>query len=76
MNDGKVPREADQPSANFFFDAGTDGGRVVCDLGQAIDIQAINTYSWHLSSRAPQVYTVFAADGQAPGFTSQPKRPD
>src|ERR1700722_14799915 len=44
LNDGKVPDEGDQPEANFFFNAGTDGGRILVDLNGAIDIKQVNTY--------------------------------
>src|SRR4051812_6286410 len=29
LSDGRMPAEEDQPGANFFFRAGTDGGRVM-----------------------------------------------
>jgi hypothetical protein len=74
LNDGKIPFEEDQPSENFFFNAGTDGGRLLVDLGRTIDIKQVNTYSWHPSTRGPQVYKLYASDGKAEGFTSQPKR--
>src|SRR5688500_491730 len=35
LNDGLLPQDADDPSANFFFAAGTPGGRVLVDLGEA-----------------------------------------
>src|SRR5690349_6915513 len=36
LNDGKVPTEADEPAENFFFNAGTEGGRILADLGSAL----------------------------------------
>ncbi len=74
LHDGATPTEADEPSANFFFLQGTDGGRIEIDLGNAIDIKQINTYSWHTDTRAPQVYTVYASDGKTAGFNAEPKR--
>jgi len=74
LHDGRVPTAADQPSANFFFNAGTDGGRVLVDLGHAIEIKEINTYSWHPGTRGPQVYELYASDGAAGNFNSRPKR--
>jgi len=74
LQDGKVPTEEDQPAENFFFRAGTDGGRLLIDLGGAIDIKQVNTYSWHPGSRGPQVYDLYASDGKADGFDSQPKK--
>jgi hypothetical protein len=29
LHDGAVPTEEDQPAENFFFNAGTEGGRIV-----------------------------------------------
>ena len=74
LHDGRLPREADQPSENFFFRQGADGGRVQVDLGQNTMIKQLNTYSWHPGTRAPQVYTLYASDGSAEGFNPTPKR--
>ncbi len=74
LHDGRVPTDEDQPAANFFFSAGTDGGRLLVDLGSAIDIKQVNTYSWHPAERGPQVYGLYAADGSAAGFDTQPKK--
>lgn len=60
LTDGKLPGSEDEPRANFFFAAGTDGGRVLLDLGRVVAIREINTWSWHAGSRAPQVYAVYA----------------
>ncbi len=75
LHDGALPTDGDQPASNFFFRAGTDGGRILVDLGSVIDLKQINTYSWHPGTRGPQVYKLYASDGKAPGFTAQPKRP-
>jgi len=32
----KLPKGEDEPDDNFFFDAGTDGGRLLLDLGSVI----------------------------------------
>jgi hypothetical protein len=45
LQDGKVPSDADQPSENFFFRQGTDGGRIQVDLGGRTTIKQVNTYS-------------------------------
>ena len=74
LHDGKVPAEADEPAENFFFNAGTDGGRVLVDLGSALDLRQVNTYSWHPSTRGPQVYKLYASEGKTEDFNSQPKR--
>jgi len=72
LTDGLLPEEEDQPHANLFFNDGSDGGRFLMDLGSAIEIMQINTYSWHLDTRAPQVYNVFASDGTDPKFNPEP----
>lgn len=74
LNDGRLPDEEDQPSENFFFQAGTEGGRLQLDLGNVIAIKQVNSYSWHSGDRAPQVYTLYASDGAANGFEAMPKR--
>jgi len=74
LSDGKIPFEEDQPSENFFFNAGTDGGRLLVDLGDAIDIKQVNTYSWHPNTRGPQVYKLYVGDGNADGFNLLPKK--
>jgi hypothetical protein len=74
LNDGKLPGEADQPSANFYFDVATAGGRLQVDLGSAQAIRQVNTYSWHPGARGPQVYKLYASDGLMTNFNAQPKR--
>ena len=61
LNDGEVPSEADEPAKNFFYAAGSEGGRVLIDLGKPVEIKRIATFSWHPSSRGPQVYTLYGA---------------
>jgi hypothetical protein len=72
LTDGLLPTEQDQPDANFFFDAGSDGGRILMDLGDVIDIAQVNTYSWHPYARGPQVYALFVSDGTDPKFNPAP----
>lgn len=62
LHDGRIPDSHDQPSANFFFRAGTKGGRIRVDLKKTISVQRIGTYSWHREDRAPQVYDIYGAD--------------
>src|ERR1051326_438698 len=73
LNDGKTPTEEDEPAENFFFNAGTPGGRLLMDLGSAIELRQINTYSWHPNTRGPQVYKLYAADGSTSDFNANPK---
>jgi hypothetical protein len=72
LNDGKLPQDDDQPAASFFFAPNSDGGRLLFDLGKVIAIKQVNTYSWHAnaagSTRGPQVYKLYAADGEGAGF--------
>lgn len=72
--DGKLPSEEDQPGANFFFAPGTEGGRLLMDLGSEIDIKAVNTYSWHTNTRGPQVYTLYAGDAKLADFVAKRHR--
>jgi hypothetical protein len=74
LHDGKIPTTEDQPSENFFFTAGSPGGRLLIDLGATIDIKQINTYSWHVNTRGPQLYTLYASIGKTEGFIKQPKQ--
>ncbi len=74
LNDGKLPTEEDQPEQNFFFDAGTDGGRLQVDLGKVIEVKQVNTYSWHPDTRGPQIYKLYVSDGAAEGFDAKPGR--
>jgi hypothetical protein len=71
--DGLAPTAEDQPGANFFFSAGTGGGRFRIDLGKAIEIAQVNTYSWHPGNRGPQVYRLWAGDESDPKFNAEPK---
>ncbi|MBE0536682.1 MAG: DUF1080 domain-containing protein, partial [Phycisphaerae bacterium] len=71
LNDGKMPTDADQPGENFFFAAGTGGGRLLADLGAAVEIKQVNTYSWHPNTRGPQVYKLYAGNG-GEGFNPRP----
>jgi hypothetical protein len=74
LNDGKLPAEEDAPEQNFFFIAGTDGGRLLVDLRNTTRLKQVNTYSWHPNSRGPQVYELYASDGQSTKFKAQPSR--
>ncbi len=75
LSDGIVPRSADQPHENVFFNAGSEGGRIGLDLKQQVQIDHIASYSWHPAERAPQVYTLYGSNGDADKFEANPKRP-
>jgi thiol-disulfide isomerase/thioredoxin len=72
LTDGLWPTSEDEPEANCFFDAGTAGGAFRLDLGSAVDIAQVNTYSWHPNTRGPQVYWLYASDGTDPKFNPTP----
>ena len=79
--DGELPTESDAPDDNFFFNEGSDGGRLVIDLGKPIQIKEINTYSWHPNTRGPQFYKLYASDAAVADFNARPrasipKKPD
>ncbi len=73
LHDGRVAASDDQPARNCFFRAGTNGGRISIDLGSVISVKEVSSYSWHSSSRAPQVYRLYAANGKATDFNPEPK---
>ena len=72
--DGRLPTDEDEPGANLFFSAGSSGGRFRMDLGNAIEIAQVNSYSWHPNSRGPQLYKLYAAEGSEPNLDLDPKR--
>ena len=71
--DGRLPTDEDEPGANFFFSAGSSGGRFRMDLGRSTDIAQVNSYSWHPNSRGPQLYKLYAAD-DSESLDLNPKR--
>ena len=71
---GQLPHESDEPAENFFFQAGTDGGRLLLDLGEKTDISEVNTFSWHRGTRGPQLYTLYALEGSVLAQNERPKR--
>ena len=72
--DGRWPHDEDEPGSNVYFRAGSSGGRFRMDFTTAIDIARVNTYSWHPSSRGPQLYKLYAATGSEPNLNLNPKR--
>ena len=75
LKDGRLPDGSDAPGDSFFFSQGSNGGRLLLDLGRLIEVKEIDTYSWHTDTRAPQVYALYASDGTSVGFDAKPKRP-
>ena len=74
LTDGRLPRNEDEPAANFYFRAGSSGGRFRMDFGSVIDIVRVNTYSWHPGPRGPQLYKLYAAQGSEAKLNLDPKR--
>jgi hypothetical protein len=74
VTDGALPSDQDEPSANFFFTAGSSGGRFRLDFGHVIDVSQVNSYSWHHNSRGPQVYKLYGSEGTDPKFKADPNR--
>lgn len=72
--DGMLPTSEDEPGANVFFNARSFGGRFRIDLGSAIEIAQINSYSWHPSARGPQLYKLYVSNGSEAGFDLAPRR--
>ena len=72
--DGMLPTSEDEPGANVFFNARSFGGRFRIDLGSAIEIAQVNSYSWHPSARGPQLYKLYVSNGSEPGLDLAPKR--
>ncbi len=70
--DGDMPQNDYDPSANFFYVTGSDGGRLLMDMGSPIAIAQVNTYSWNAYGGGPQVYNLFVSDGTAAGFNPAP----
>ena len=71
LRDGKLPGMEDQPGENFFFQAQTKGGRLLLDLGRAVEVARVNSYSWHPSGRGPQVYKLYGSSSAEPGEVAE-----
>jgi hypothetical protein len=74
VTDGLLPTDRDEPAANFFFNAGTNGGRFRFEFPTALDVLQVNTYSWHPGGRGPQIYKLYGTDGLDPKFSVNPAR--
>ena len=72
LHDGAVPSQEDEPGENFFFNAGTPGGRILVDLGSVLDLKQVNTYSWHPNTRGPQVYSLYVLDPKTEKYDLKP----
>ena len=59
LYDGIPAKSDDDTRRSTWFDG--DSHAFVVDLGKAVDVARINTFSWHRSDRSPQRYTVLAS---------------
>ena len=73
LTDAQLPGQADDPGENFFFNAGTPGGRLRFDFGSSLPVRQVNTYSWHPGMRGPQVYDLYASTGAGAAFNLAPQ---
>ena len=81
LNDGRGQSKPDSPSESVFF-ATRSGGAFLIDLGEAIPIARINTYSWHQHEeieehreRATQRFTLYGFAGEvAPDLSQSPEQ--
>jgi len=61
LTDGALPADHDDVTGNTWFDGGS--ARILVDLGSAVEVARVATYSWHRRDRAPHRYTLYGADG-------------
>jgi hypothetical protein len=73
LNDGAGPAHANEPQAAFFFEHDTLEGRFRADLSATTAVRRVNTYSWHVNTRGPQVYRLYGSDGAGDGFDPAPR---
>jgi alpha-mannosidase len=59
LNDGQAAQNSDDTSRCVWFN---HEGRFCADLQKSLPIQAVNTYSWHNSNRAPQKFTLWGSN--------------
>lgn len=78
LADGRAQANADAPLESVFFEGGAHGG-FLFDLGRAVSIVKINSFSWHKSQflkenhvRATQKYTVWGFAGDDPPAAAWP----
>lgn len=70
--DGRGQSTPDSPGESVFFTRG-ETGLVLLDLGGAVRVRKVNTYSWHRDAAAPanrvratQRYVLYGAAGDRP----------
>ena len=61
LHDGKLAANDDDTKACTWFEQ--HEARWILDLGKAVDLGRVDTYSWHKANRAPMEFTLWAANG-------------
>lgn len=59
LNDAQVARNDDDTRRCVWYDT---EGRFYADLRRRVRLRGVNTFSWHVSNRAPQFFSVWASD--------------
>lgn len=80
--DGKGQTRQDAPRQSAFFDGGRENGSFLIDLGRAIPISKVNSYSWHQHNlieehrnRAQQRFALYGYAGdEAPDLLPSPQK--
>jgi hypothetical protein len=78
--DGRAQSTSDAPGESVFF-GNNQKGRILLDLGRAVTVREINTYSWHKyelvppghprrNSRTIQRYVLYGFEGEKPPPTA------
>ena len=73
LNDGKLPRQGDAPAANFFFNAGTPGGRLAVDLAARSPSSRSTPTRGTTAREGPKSTNFMPALGSEAGFNRRPK---
>jgi len=63
VNNGQGGQNNDDTNEATYFDGGE--ARIVADLQKQVTISKVNTFSWHKSDRAPQMFSLWACASDA-----------
>ncbi|MEM7244685.1 MAG: glycoside hydrolase family 38 C-terminal domain-containing protein [Acidobacteriota bacterium] len=69
LNDGEVAQNDDDTRRCVWYDT---EGRFSIDLGRVVELDRVNTYSWHRLERAPQWFSLWGSTAEqapSPGLT-------
>lgn len=67
LNDGAVAQNNDDTSRSVWYD---QEGRFIATLPAPTTLERIDTFSWHVSNRAPQAFSVWGSNAAEPGEAS------